>query len=191
MLLLRHGKSGTQRNGHILTERRPLSSSSLKSTVPSLGATLPHVPITINFFQEHNAYKMKLLICLESGRALDPPSKSTDGWKGESMYLNPIMGHSLQMLHLAWCLAVSAAATLCRTGSHTMDCGSSLIQSRKRAASISGLLLACNTREKWQGLSTPDLSTHQLINSPSCSLPVNSISLPWIYSSFSPSPTIH
>lgn len=59
-----------------------------------------------------------------------------------AFYLNPIIGHSLQMLHLAWCLAVSAAATLCKTGSQTIDCGSSLIQSRKRAASISGLLFA-------------------------------------------------
>lgn len=133
----------------------------------SLGATLPSVPITIIFSKNKMpiTYKMRLLNCLESGKALDPPSKSTHGWKGESLYLNPIMGHSLQMLHLAWCLAVSAAATLCRTGSQTMDCGSSLIQSRKRAASISGLLLACNARGKWQGLSTTDLSTHHLINS--------------------------
>ncbi|TNN46370.1 hypothetical protein EYF80_043430 [Liparis tanakae] len=41
------------------------------------------------------------------------------------------------MLHLAWCLAVSAAATRCRTGSHTMDCGSRRIQSRNMAASSS------------------------------------------------------
>lgn len=53
-----------------------------------------------------------------------------------------MMGHSLQMLHLAWCLAVSAAATRCRTGSHTIDWGSKRIQSRNMAASSSGLLLA-------------------------------------------------
>lgn len=70
---------------------------------------------------------------------------------GGSRYLNPMIGHSLQMLHLAWCLAVSAAATRCRTGSHTMDWGSSLIQSRKRAASISGLLLACVDRRQGGG----------------------------------------
>lgn len=57
-------------------------------------------------------------------------------------HLNPMMGHSLQMLHLAWCLAVSAAATRCRTGNHTMDWGSKRIQSRNMAASSSGLLLA-------------------------------------------------
>lgn len=65
-----------------------------------------------------------------------------------AQYLNPMIGHSLQMLHLAWCLAVSAAATLCKTGSHTMDWGSRRIQSRKRAASISGLLLAWERRRR-------------------------------------------
>ena len=59
------------------------------------------------------------------------------------VYLNPTMGHSLQMLHLAWCLAVSAAATLWRTGSHTMDWGSSLIQSTNCLGSSSTLLVTC------------------------------------------------
>lgn len=67
-------------------------------------------------------------------------------WR-DSTNLNPMMGHSLQMLHLAWCLAVSAAATRCRTGNHTMDWGSRRIQSRNMAASSSGLLLAWKLQE--------------------------------------------
>lgn len=55
-------------------------------------------------------------------------------------YLKPTIGHSLQMLHLAWCFAVSAAATRCRTGSHTIDCGSKRIQSINCFTVISGLL---------------------------------------------------
>lgn len=136
-------------------------------------------------------HKIKCMICLETSRALDPPSSSTHGRKGVNLYLNPIIGHSLQMLHFAWCLAVSAAATLCKTGSHTIDCGSSLIQSRKRAASISGLLLACNTGGKKTGAEHKWCVYYQLINSSSHSLPAYSVSFPWIYSSFSPSPAIH
>lgn len=68
-------------------------------------------------------------------------------WRA-STDLKPMMGHSLQMLHLAWCLAVSAAATRCRTGSHTIDWGSRRIQSRNMAASSSGLLLACTETDK-------------------------------------------
>lgn len=109
-------------------------------TVPSLGATL-HCNY---FFSLNNMHKTKRVICLGTSGALNPLSSSADG-QAINLYLNPIIGHSLQMLHFAWCLAVSAAATLCRTGSHTMDWGSSRIQSRNRAASISGLLLACNT----------------------------------------------
>lgn len=51
-------------------------------------------------------------------------------------YLKPTMGHSLQMLHLAWCLAVSAEATLWSTGNHTMDCGSKCIQSTNCCSSM-------------------------------------------------------
>lgn len=72
----------------------------------------------------------------------------------DSTDLKPMMGHSLQMLHLAWCLAVSAAATRCRTGSHTIDWGSRRIQSRNMAASSSGLLLAWTqkTKKKMNGV---------------------------------------
>lgn len=42
-----------------------------------------------------------------------------------------MMGDSLQTLHLAWCIADSAAVIRCITGSQTIDCGSSFIQSRK------------------------------------------------------------
>lgn len=117
------------------------------STVPSLGATLPCVPITVIFSKNKMPIKWSWWFAWNQAELLIHQAKAHAA-EIESLYLNPIMGHSLQMLHLAWCLAVSAAATLCRTGSHTMDCGSSLIQSRKRAASISGLLLACNTRGK-------------------------------------------
>lgn len=97
------------------------------------------------------------LMATGSGDARSSPKKVRDSKNtkqhhlGGSGYLNPMMGHSLQMLHLAWCLAVSAAATRCRTGSHTMDWGSSRIQSRKSAASISGLLLACVDGRKHRG----------------------------------------
>lgn len=57
-------------------------------------------------------------------------------------YLNPTMGYSLQILHFAWCLAVSAAARRCSTGSHTRDCGSSFSHSRKWLTWISGRPLA-------------------------------------------------
>lgn len=43
------------------------------------------------------------------------------------------------MLHLAWCLAVSAADNLCNTGSQTMLCGSCCSQLKKCTASISFL----------------------------------------------------
>lgn len=46
------------------------------------------------------------------------------------------------MLHLAWCLAVSAAETRWSTGSQTIDWGSKRIQSKKTDASSSGLLFA-------------------------------------------------
>lgn len=52
------------------------------------------------------------------------------------------------MLHLAWCFAVSAAATRWRTGSQTIDWGSKRIQSRKTEASSSGLLLAFISERK-------------------------------------------
>jgi hypothetical protein len=48
-----------------------------------------------------------------------------------SPYLNPTIGYSLQMLHFAWCFAVSAAESLWRTGSHTILCGSCCSQFRK------------------------------------------------------------
>lgn len=51
------------------------------------------------------------------------------------VYLKPTMGHSLQMLHLALCLAVSAAASLWSTGSHTMDWGSRCIHSTNCSSS--------------------------------------------------------
>jgi hypothetical protein len=59
-------------------------------------------------------------------------------------YLNPTMGNSLQILHLAWCFAVSAAASLCNTGSHTKDWGSNLNHSIKWETCSSGRPLACN-----------------------------------------------
>lgn len=68
--------------------------------------------------------------------------------KEKGPYLKPIIGHSLQMLHLAWCFAVSAAATRWRTGSQTIDWGSKRIQSRKTEASSSGLLLAFISEQK-------------------------------------------
>ena len=72
-----------------------------------------------------------------NGTEKEPPDTTDNG----SPYLNPTIGHSLQMLHLAWCFAVSAAATRCRTGSQTMDCGSRRIQSINSFTLISGLLL--------------------------------------------------
>lgn len=65
-----------------------------------------------------------------------------------SSYLKPTIGHSLQMLHLAWCFAVSEAATRCRTGSHTIDCGSKRIQSINCFTVISGLLWFCREEKK-------------------------------------------
>lgn len=50
-----------------------------------------------------------------------------------------MIGYSLHMLHLAWCLAVSAADSLCNTGSQTMLCGSCCSQLKKCTASISFL----------------------------------------------------
>uniref|UniRef100_A0A6B0UTF3 Putative secreted protein n=1 Tax=Ixodes ricinus TaxID=34613 RepID=A0A6B0UTF3_IXORI len=47
------------------------------------------------------------------------------------------MGYCLQPLHLAWCLAVSAAARRCSTGSQTRLWGSCRSQLRKWAAWIS------------------------------------------------------
>ena len=64
------------------------------------------------------------------------------------VYLKPTIGHSLQMLHLAWCFAVSAAATLCRTGSQTIDWGSRRIQSTNCLGSSSTLLVTWATRER-------------------------------------------
>ena len=46
-------------------------------------------------------------------------------------YLKPTIGYSLHIEHLASCLAVSAAASRCITGSQTIDCGSSLTHSKK------------------------------------------------------------
>lgn len=57
----------------------------------------------------------------------------------ELSYLNPMIGYSLHILHLAWCLAVSAADSLCNTGSQTMLCGSCCSQLKKCTASISFL----------------------------------------------------
>lgn len=57
----------------------------------------------------------------------------------ELSYLNPTIGYSLHILHLAWCLAVSAADSLCSTGSQTMLCGSCWSQLKKCTASISFL----------------------------------------------------
>lgn len=54
-------------------------------------------------------------------------------------HLNPMIGYSLHMLHLAWCLAVSAADNLCNTGSQTILCGSCCSQLKKCTASISFL----------------------------------------------------
>lgn len=65
-------------------------------------------------------------------------------------HLNPTIGHSLQMLHLAWCFAVSAAATRCRTGNHTMDWGSKCIQSINSFTLISGLLLFWGRDREWR-----------------------------------------
>ena len=53
----------------------------------------------------------------ESFSVQDMPSSL----KYRMTYLNPTIGHCLHMLHLAWCLAVSAAANRCMTGSHTSD----------------------------------------------------------------------
>lgn len=50
-----------------------------------------------------------------------------------------MIGYSLHMLHLAWCLAVSAADNLCSTGSQTILCGSCCSQLKKCIASISFL----------------------------------------------------
>lgn len=63
---------------------------------------------------------------------------STFSSKNES-YLNPMIGYSLHILHLAWCLAVSAADNLCSTGNQTMLCGSCCSQLKKCTASISFL----------------------------------------------------
>jgi len=65
----------------------------------------------------------------------------------ESPHLNPMMGYSLHMLHLAWCLAVSAADNLCSTGSQTMLCGSCCSQLRKCTASISFLSLPAFSKQ--------------------------------------------
>ena len=46
-------------------------------------------------------------------------------------YRKPTIGYSLQIEHFASCLAVSAAAKRCNTGNQTIDCGSSLSQSKK------------------------------------------------------------
>lgn len=54
-------------------------------------------------------------------------------------HLNPMIGYSLHMLHLAWCFAVSAADNLCNTGSQTILCGSCCSQLKKCTASISFL----------------------------------------------------
>lgn len=54
-------------------------------------------------------------------------------------HLNPMIGYSLHILHLAWCLAVSAADNLCNTGSQTILCGSCCSQLKKCTASISFL----------------------------------------------------
>lgn len=51
--------------------------------------------------------------------------------RGPVVNLKPLMGHCLQMEHLAWCWAFSAWTTRCSTGSHTTDWGSRLIHSRK------------------------------------------------------------
>lgn len=67
---------------------------------------------------------------------------------GFYLYLKPTMGHSLQMLHLAWCLAVSAAATLCRTGSQTIDWGSRRIQSTNCLGSSSTLLFTWTAKKE-------------------------------------------
>ena len=53
--------------------------------------------------------------------------------------LNPTIGYSLQIEHLVSCLAVSAAANRCNTGSHTIDCGSNLSHSRKLVKFISSV----------------------------------------------------
>lgn len=50
-----------------------------------------------------------------------------------------MIGYSLHILHLAWCLAVSAAESLCSTGNQTMLCGSCCSQLKKCTASISFL----------------------------------------------------
>lgn len=59
--------------------------------------------------------------------------------KSYASHLNPMIGYSLQILHLAWCFAVSAADSLCSTGSHTILCGSCCSQLKKCTASISFL----------------------------------------------------
>lgn len=63
--------------------------------------------------------------------------------------LKPTIGYSLQIEHLASCRAVSAAASRCITGSHTIDCGSSLSHSRKLFRLISVVLLAFSQIDKW------------------------------------------
>lgn len=73
-------------------------------------------------------------------------------------YLKPTIGHSLQMLHLAWCLAVSAAATLCRTGSQTIDWGSRRIQSTNCLGSSSTLLVTWALKRQCQQLGAFQLS---------------------------------
>lgn len=87
---------------------------------------------------------MRILCIVKQIAILQQLLKCTD--------LKPMIGHSLQMLHLAWCLAVSAAATRWRTGSHTMDWGSRRIQSRNMVASSSGLLLAWNNNMTGYGV---------------------------------------
>ena len=55
------------------------------------------------------------------------------------MYLRPMMGMVLQILHLAWCRAFSAAASRCMTGTQTRDWGSWRNQSRNWVTVISPL----------------------------------------------------
>lgn len=120
------------------------------------------VSFSLDFFHLLNYWnKNKNLTPWAEQTDLGTPSRSKASRRGLSLfYLNPIIGHSLQMLHLAWCLAVSAAATLCNTGSQTMDCGSNLIQSKNRAASISGLLFACE--RGWIQTRIEGKKTHQV-----------------------------
>lgn len=62
--------------------------------------------------------------------------------KVKTTHLKPIMGYSLQIEHLASWRAVSAAAKRCNTGSQTIDCGSSLSQSKKFLKVIVSVFLA-------------------------------------------------